>query len=59
MPMSELEQQLLTALRRLSEQYETDMKRLEAQNSRLQQQVQSLAEQVRDVGSMLQKFAED
>ena len=44
--MTELEKQLADGLQRLSAQYEQDMKRLEAQNLALRQQVSTLAGQV-------------
>lgn len=44
--MTELEKQLADGLLKLSGQYEQDMKRLEAQNLALRQQVSTLAGQV-------------
>ena len=41
--MTELEKQLADGLMKLSGQYEQDMKRLEAQNLALRQQVSTLA----------------
>ncbi len=60
--MTELEKQLADGLQRLSAQYEQDMKRLEAQNSHLQRQVQTLAGQVSSLpqalGSLNAKLTE-
>lgn len=44
--MTELEKQLADGLMKLSGQYEQDIKRLEAQNLALRQQVSTLAGQV-------------
>lgn len=47
--MTELEKQLADGLMKLSGQYEQDMKRLEAQNLALRQQVSTLAGQVQSL----------
>ena len=60
--MTELEKQLADGLQKLAAQYEQDMKRLAAQNSALQQQVQTLAGQVQTLtkalGSLNAKLTE-
>lgn len=53
--MTELEKHLLAGLKKLSEQYAQDMKQLEAQNLRLQQQVQILSEQVQRLSKQQQQ----
>lgn len=51
--MTELEKQLAYGLKKLAEQYEQDMQRLEAQNVQLQRQVQDLSGKVHDLSTFL------
>jgi chromosome segregation ATPase len=51
--MTELEQQLSSALTRLSTQYAGDMERLAKQNLHLQEQVQALAGQMSSLATRL------
>lgn len=53
--MTELEQKLMSALERLSTQYEQDMKALQLQVTTLTNQVQSLAKQYDTVASLLKE----
>jgi chromosome segregation ATPase len=54
--MTELEKQLAYGLRKLAEQYEQDMKRLETQNLQLQQQVLGLSGKVQDLSKFLHRL---
>lgn len=56
--MTELETQLLDGFERLSRQYSEDMKRLEAQNLRLQQQVLGLSKQVSELTNAYTRLAD-
>ena len=51
--MTELEKQLAYGLKKLAEQYEQDMKRLETQNLQLLQQVLDLSGRVHDLSTFL------
>jgi uncharacterized protein involved in exopolysaccharide biosynthesis len=52
--MTELERQLADGLKQLAQQYERDMKRLEAQNMQLQRQVLDLGDKVERLTGFLQ-----